>query len=263
MPASTPEPEFPHAAQWLQQTVCFLLLLMLSAVADAALIEEVVAGYGTTAPSGAVCCTSYYQARIGDNTVGPVTDNVVGAPWEMRSRLDGVDTYSQRTYSNGISESFTLTHNAALGRLTFTLGSDVYEMDFADNTGWETIGLEIKIRDPDTKPRTLTLDNLYFQSAGVADTALSNDSFFVSNSGAPGVERQTALYIQDDSTVYLGDFTLSGNMTFAWSGEEAEAGDLRFRIGADGQVTGVPIPAAVWLFGSGLIGLIAFAKRRK
>jgi hypothetical protein len=30
-----------------------------------------------------------------------------------------------------------------------------------------------------------------------------------------------------------------------------------------GQVQVVPIPAAVWLFGSGLLGLVALARRRK
>ena len=29
------------------------------------------------------------------------------------------------------------------------------------------------------------------------------------------------------------------------------------------SVSAVPVPAAVWLFGSGLIGLIGFAKRKK
>jgi hypothetical protein len=42
--------------------------------------------------------------------------------------------------------------------------------------------------------------------------------------------------------------------------------NLRFRYGwavRDGDVGPVPIPAAVWLFGSGLLGLIAVARRKK
>ena len=31
----------------------------------------------------------------------------------------------------------------------------------------------------------------------------------------------------------------------------------------DLQLTAVPVPAAVWLFGSGLIGLVGFARRKK
>lgn len=31
----------------------------------------------------------------------------------------------------------------------------------------------------------------------------------------------------------------------------------------DGDVSAVPVPAAVWLFGSGLIGLVGFARRKK
>jgi hypothetical protein len=29
-----------------------------------------------------------------------------------------------------------------------------------------------------------------------------------------------------------------------------------------GQVSAVPVPAAVWLFGSGLVGLVSIARRR-
>jgi len=31
----------------------------------------------------------------------------------------------------------------------------------------------------------------------------------------------------------------------------------------DGDISAVPIPAAVWLLGSGLVALLGFSKRRK
>lgn len=46
-----------------------------------------------------------------------------------------------------------------------------------------------------------------------------------------------------------GDYFLNGSALVT--------SDARFRV------TAVPIPAAVWLFGSGLIGLMGFAKRKK
>jgi len=237
----------------IKRVTCGCLLVLGTTSANAALIETTAAGYDAT------CCESYYQARIGDNTIGGPEDNAVNQPWEIRERQDGVDTYSQRTYISGVGESFTLTQNTTLGLLTFTLGADVYEMDFAPNTGWKTIGIEIRVRDPAENPRLLTIDNLSFQSIGIADTVLDNQTLFVSNSGVP--PRQTALFIQDDADRYLGDFTLSGTMTFEWSGEAAETGDLRFRIGVSEQVTGVPLPPAVWLFGSAL-GLLAGLRRK-
>lgn len=35
------------------------------------------------------------------------------------------------------------------------------------------------------------------------------------------------------------------------------------RLITSGSVSAVPVPAAVWLFGSGLIGLVDFARRKK
>jgi hypothetical protein len=38
---------------------------------------------------------------------------------------------------------------------------------------------------------------------------------------------------------------------------------LFIRAVRDGDVSSVPVPAAVWLFGSGLLGLIGIARRKK
>lgn len=61
----------------------------------------------------------------------------------------------------------------------------------------------------------------------------------------------------------------NGSVTFELAIAGVEAGakisDVTFSFGTtpEGIVTGVPIPAAVWLFGSGLLGLIGIARRRQ
>ena len=42
-----------------------------------------------------------------------------------------------------------------------------------------------------------------------------------------------------------------------------DAGITKFRVITGGSVSTVPVPAAAWLFGSGLIGLIGVARRKK
>ncbi len=203
---------------------------MLSATANAGLIETQAAAFD------ADCCLStFFNTRIGDNQIGPDSDNAPGSDWEVRTEQGAADTYQQRTYTSGTSEAFTLTNNATLELITYTLGGNAYEMDFGGNIGWETNGLEIRIRDNISKGlRKVTLGNLSFQLSSVdidVDTALTNNQLLVSKQGGPD-PRTSALFIQDDLGRYLGDFTLSGTLTFEWedSGdgafEDPTAGDL-------------------------------------
>jgi hypothetical protein len=49
-----------------------------------------------------------------------------------------------------------------------------------------------------------------------------------------------------------------------WSSEVRILGDIRMEAGIDNyNVSAVPVPAAIWLFGTALIGLAGFSKRRK
>ena len=72
----------------------------------------------------------------------------------------------------------------------------------------------------------------------------------------------------------------TGFATFAWSGvygtgytldyfaiaplsDPSGFGGVPYGLHLEGTVSAVPVPAAVWLFGSGLTGLLAMARRRK
>ena len=58
----------------------------------------------------------------------------------------------------------------------------------------------------------------------------------------------------------------SATFTFAVTGATADTviSNVLFSFGTTpGTNVGIPIPAAVWLFGSGLLGLIAIARRRQ
>lgn len=47
------------------------------------------------------------------------------------------------------------------------------------------------------------------------------------------------------------------------SGDPSGFGGMLYNLHLEGTISAVPVPAAIWLFGSGLLGLIGFARRKK
>jgi len=91
--------------------------------------------------------------------------------------------------------------------------------------------------------------NLYVSEALVSDSLffLAMDAT-VTATTIPGIGTFPAQNAGDNATIsYLGNFTLTGN------------GNLSYTAVA----SAVPLPAAVWLFGAGLMGLVGVARRRR
>ena len=99
-----------------------------------------------------------------------------------------------------------------------------------------------------TNPLTVTLDDLIPGTLRVGEAAVgTGNSFVVGISGDNGVS-----WFSDSG--YTGGST--GIITYTVSGI-----DINFML-VDVDVQVVPVPAATWLFGSGLLGLVAVARRR-
>lgn len=47
------------------------------------------------------------------------------------------------------------------------------------------------------------------------------------------------------------------------AGDPSGFGGVKYNLHLEGAVSAVPVPAAVWLFGSGLLGLVGVARRKK
>ena len=119
--------------------------------------------------------------------------------------------------------------------------------------GWRLPDID-PLCSPGTPCTTSEMGNLFHDVLG-NQGALTNTS--------PFSNVQNSLYwqAQDVATLYGYTFDM-------WNGQqgssiEKDSGGSYAWAVYTGDISAVPVPAAVWLFGSGLIGLAGFARRRK
>lgn len=92
------------------------------------------------------------------------------------------------------------------------------------------------------------LDTTQYGGIGATIVGLNSTAYFqyiTPKSGTPGLTKPTRILY--DNSAGAGTWTLGAN------------GDLTWNIAS---ATVVPVPAAVWLFGSGLLGLVGVARRK-
>jgi len=85
--------------------------------------------------------------------------------------------------------------------------------------------------------------------------------------GAPGEEVYINMGTGGPATVTCGDVCQDGDTFTLFYTTVVPAGQpfagVSYQLYLEGVVSAVPVPAAVWLFGSGLLGLAGIARRRK
>ena len=113
---------------------------------------------------------------------------------------------------------------------------------------------------------TIVLDDLY--SASLAEFSVSGGDYLVNSKAGPSDTIFDTMTLFGTDNFILGLTDDSGANWYADTGYTSLGGSLYNVHFADGSllqvdVRVVPVPAAVWLFGSGLLGLVGIARRKK
>jgi hypothetical protein len=158
--------------------------------------------------------------------------------------------------NEAVTGAFTISNSSPLGNLTYVMG---HNSPYSNN---------------EYSAYTITLDFTNVQDAVLTfdyniDTERFFDKFSILGNGALISPSQNVLSgVQSGQFIgVLAPFSGLGNVVltfeFTSDGSITDQGVIFDNILIDGTVSSVPIPAAAWLFGSGLIGLIGVARRRK
>lgn len=184
---------------------------------------------------------------------------IISFTFEGTTAFDCVDCVPSGT---NITAVYTIDTNnafdAELGKLIYqtadiTVGSDVFSfnannrLDSIFNTGMEVYTLNVESVD------TFIASNDFYGYMGFESLGPVTSNSFTWNS-------------YTTNQAYTGDFSISGDF-FGNAYIQSYAGANSFKANYEAtsfsvSTSVVPVPAAVWLFGSGLIGLAGVARRK-
>ena len=149
--------------------------------------------------------------------------------------MDGSVTFYYIAAESGYTNSFNYGSGSSI---SITENNDSFDWD-----GWYSFSIDVNAGD--------ILDFRFTSATASALTPVDN----YSDTNLQGLGIMTSTTTPDLVLAYNDNYQLIG------PGMDADYDDMLVR--AEFIPAAVPLPAAVWLFGSGLLGLIGMARRRK
>lgn len=173
-----------------------------------------------------------------------ITADSVGDGFTVNSfNLDSVDYTFAGLIAFFADNTSNMTGSLdAAGNMTFTPNGLMSAWEFFPTFGEQPWNLD---------PTTGLQDVWTTGQASATDPATGDPLFFLNGVPITG----------SDATGYTGQLVTAGNMGSEWDVFKNTPYSARYNISIM-NTTVVPIPAAFWLFGSGLISFIAVARRR-
>lgn len=158
--------------------------------------------------------------------------------------------------------SYTITGEVVLGDETWGPGSNAFGLSAGDFiTAVGTFDDSVLTAGAGTIDFSSGSGNSMTIFVGTETFTAANDDGFVTGSG-PTIELASLTTLVDfDFQAFLG--TNGAAADFNSNFTSFDDFDLMFGDWTSVEITAVPVPAAVWLFGSGLLGLVGMARRKK
>jgi len=204
--------------------------------------------YGTTVSSG-----SWFAMDIGGNGTIQSNEKYAITATGTGIHLGSIGSTATGSHSGGIDG----TENPAF---------DIWE--FYGATGMSYLTSAITIVDDavggDPTVKALDFSGWTITWNGIAAIDMGGDATNFGTTGLPG-ELNSGLALMTCSTASCSDsstFTLDYQAKVP-KGDPSMFGGVMYAVHLEGQVSSVPVPAAAWLFGSGLLGLLGVASRKK
>ena len=222
----------------IRGALCASLLITASGAANAALVERLggLAYYDTDADLTWLADANYSQTSGYDGdgrmiwavaNAWAASLNIAGVTgWRLPDTIDvGNDgiTYLNGNFYTGVDAGYNMTTHSEMSNLWYNVLGNIPYYDTSGNGAQPGWGLI------STGPFSNVQSNRYWSATEYAPSPTSAWLFDMSN-GSQGLNSKT-------------------NSPYAWAVQS-------------GDVSAVPVPAAVWLFGSGLLGLLGVAKRK-
>lgn len=192
--------------------------------------------------------TSVNAAMVDNGTY--TTDTVTGLDWLALSLTDN-QAYSTAPINN---IEWRYATNTEVENLFITMFDGYYDTNLTDKYSEGTQGAYA-----DQHGDVLAFIDLFGTTGTSTNTSVISLGFYEDEAGVLRKLGVTHISIEtsgyDNTLVYGLDYTY--DYDFARDTNVPEAGIFMVRTSV------VPVPAALWLFGSGLIGLIGLAKQKK
>ena len=170
-----------------------------------------------------------------------VTDVVAGSFFAMDTNGSGVFDQGERVAMVNAGVGITLGSAQAVGAIDNAWA-------FAGSTGWHYTGTTNGVPSVNTDGSVDMTGWTVFWGATPGDINMGTGAAatVACTSGTMTCAVGESFTLDYLAVVPSGDFT-----------------DVAYQLHLEGVVGAVPVPAAVWLFGSGLLGLVGVARRRK